>query len=607
MNRKNILRYLIIGLISMITSFSLIVNIDIKYIIVDKTNANMIAYALVAFFLFREYNKFYFKKNKQNGWFIFLSILFSIFVTIGYSYNKINSWDLCFSNFIFIIITIFKVVGYSFLFNLIINKIDSFIINNKSDIKLSKRLQKVFEEKPFISSIIIMLICWLPYIIAFFPAILSPDPSFQIKQFFGIETKYMDYTIQYENGSTITNHHPVLHTVLLGGCTKIGHILFNSTNMGLFLYSIIQIAILVSVLAFTIKYMKTLKTPYYIRFLTLIFYSLVPVFPLYAMSAVKDVIFTALVILYMISVYHLIKNNKEKLSKFTNFRLAILMLLIMLMRNNGIYLILMSFPLLLIINKNRVKLLLVILAPVILYSGYNNYLLPYLKISQGSVREMLSIPFQQTARYVKENYDNLDEDEIKAIDKVLDISTLASRYKPEIADPVKNKFNKYTTDQELKDYFSIWLKGLTKRPDIYIEATLNNIYGYLMPNTGNWYVYNKYDKRLSEEKIFNYEYNDLKITRSILAGYAESFPYIPFIGLIVNIGFSVWVYMYMFISLIAKKKYKYLIYITPMISLFLVCLASPVNTYFRYAMPFIFAMPIMYAIYKNIISKKEGI
>lgn len=278
----------------------------------------------------------------------------------------------------------------------------------------------------------------------------------------------------------------------------------------------------------------------------------------------------------------------------------------MLMRNNGIYLIIMSFPFLLFISKENIwKYLLILIIPIIIYKGYNDILLPHLRISQGSVREMLSIPFQQTARYVKENSQNLDKDEIKAIDKVLDISTLASRYKPEIADPVKNEYNKFTTDEELKNYFKVWFKGFTKRPDIYVEATLNNIYGYLTPNTTNWYVYYKYDKRLTEEDIFNYHYNNLSLSRKILSKFAVAFPYIPCLGLIVNIGFNVWIYMFMFISLLKEKKYKHLIIITPMISLFLVCLASPVNTYFRYAMPYIFALPIMFSIYLNIIKERS--
>lgn len=605
MNKKKILRYIILFILAIITSFSLIINIGLNYIIVDKVNANMFAYALLSFLLFKEYNKYYFKNNISHPLYIILSVLLAIFITIGYSYNKINSWDLCFSSPAFIIITIIKIIGYSFILNLIMNKLSNFIIKNNKDMKIGKRLKKIFDEKPFRSSLIIIIICWIPYIISFFPAILSPDPSYQIKQFFGIKTKYLDYTIQYDNPSTITNHHPVLHTAILGGCVKLGHTLFDSTNIGLFLYSLIQIAILSSVLAFTIKYMNILKTPYYIRFLTLILYALVPVFPLYAMSAVKDVIFTALVILYMIYIHYLIKNNKQKLTYKKVIPLTVLILLIMLMRNNGIYLILMSFPFLIFVNKNRIKLLVILVLPVLLYNGYNNILLPKLRISQGSVREMLSIPFQQTARYVKENEKNLDKDEIKAIDKVLDISSLATRYKPEIADPVKNVYNKYTTDEELKEYFKVWLKGFTKRPDIYLEATLNNIYGYLTPNTGNWYVYTKYDKRLSEDNIFNYKYNNLSNLRNVLGGYAKAFPYIPLIGLVVNIGFNVWVYMFMFISLWKEKKYKYLITITPMISLFLVCLASPVNTYFRYAMPYIFALPIMIAITINEIKERS--
>ena len=215
-----------------------------------------------------------------------------------------------------------------------------------------------------------------------------------------------------------------------------------------------------------------------------------------------------------------------------------------------------------------------------------SYSIHYTKLYD--IREMLSIPFQQTARYVKEYDEDLDEDEITAIDTVLGIETLADRYKPNLADPVKNEFNKYTTDEELKTYFKEWYKGLLKHPDAYIQATINNVYGYFDPNTSNWYVYYNYDKRLSQEgDTFNYSFNGLKVSRNILSSYALAFPYLPILGVIVNIGFNVWLYMYMFVVLLKDKKYKYLIYLAPVVSLVLVCIASPANTYFRYAMPYI--------------------
>ena len=102
-------------------------------------------------------------------------------------------------------------------------------------------------------------------------------------------------------------------------------------------------------------------------------------------------------------------------------------------------------------------------------------LLPSLKITDGSIRETLSIPFQQTARYVKYYDKDLSKNDIKVIDKVLEYETLAKRYNPTISDPVKNEFNKYTTKKELLAYLKVWFKCFFKHPLVYIEATLNNI------------------------------------------------------------------------------------------------------------------------------------
>ena len=87
------------------------------------------------------------------------------------------------------------------------------------------------------------------------------------------------------------------------------------------------------------------------------------------------------------------------------------------------------------------------------YVGYDKVLLPALKIPAGSVREQLSVPFQQTARYVKEHEKEISEEEKEKIDKVLGYDTLKERYNPNLADPVKNQYNKYTTKKQLKDYF----------------------------------------------------------------------------------------------------------------------------------------------------------
>ncbi|MDD2435552.1 MAG: DUF6020 family protein [Bacilli bacterium] len=599
----------IILLLSIVTLISLCLNINLNgkinplYIFKD----HRLTMFFIVLILYSFNHKNYIPIKDSNFIFKLLAFLFSLFLVIGNSYENVGNGSLIFGSLSSFVISGILIFSYYHLNLWMINFFYQFI-NESKRFKLEKPdkwSQLIFENHPMLGSIIIMLICWLPYIIAFYPAILSPDPSNQIKQFFGLETHYIESVNIIDEDVLITNHHPVLHTILLGSSLKIGRVL-GSDNFGLFIYSMIQISILVSALAFTINYTKKLKTPYWVRWVILIIYSLAPVFPFYAMSAVKDVIFTSLIILYTILLFELI-DNKEKINTKKMIRYILLILLIMLFRNNGIYVIILSFPFFFFITKqNRFQLGLILVTPILLYQGYSNILLPAFGITPGSIREALSIPFQQTARYVK--YDNrLTEEETKVIDKLLDYDTLAERYNPVLSDPVKNQFNPDYNKEDLSKYFRVWFNGLKKHPDLYLEATIHNTYGYFYPNTSKWYIYYKYDSRLQETGLFDYHYNDLSGQRKVLSLFGIAYPYIPIIGMMVNIGFGSWVIMMMSAFLITLKKYKYLIVLLPSLSLLLICIASPANTYFRYAMPYIFSIPILLAILIKINQNKGEI
>ena len=465
---------------------------------------------------------------------------------------------------------------------------------------------KFIDEKPFLSSILIIITFWLIYIIAFYPVILSPDPSFQIKQFFNVDTKYAEGVVKLDENVNITNHHPVVHTLLLGGCISLGR-LIGSDNFGLFIYSMIQIGILASTLSYTIKYLKKVNISLKVRVILLMIYSIVPMFPLYAMSAVKDTIYTSFMILYVIFLYDFITFNKnKKISNVKAISIVLLLLLISLFRNNGVYVVALSFPFIIgYSKKNRIKTLAVFAIFLSLTTCYSKVILPYFKITNGSIREMLSIPFQQTARYVKYNGDEVSEEDKRAIDKILTYDTIIERYKPELSDPVKNKYNKYATNEDLKEYFKAWYRGLKKHPETYIEATINNTYGYFYPNAIKWYTYHKFDARITKDNLVDYSYNDLQGIRDIIVSYQGIFPYIPFIGLISNIGFNTWILLIMGVYLITFKKKEYLIVLMPLYASVLICIASPANTYFRYAMPYIFSNCALIPLLLNSIAKNK--
>ncbi len=527
-----------------------------------------------------------------------LSFIITLFMAIGTSFIATSSFKLIEKHPFLSIVFISLMLLITFeIIKMLFDNLD----NSKSEI--SNKENSWFNKHPFLYSFIFIIICWLIYIIAFYPAIMSPDPSFQILQYFGIDNKYSYYSVLIDKSVIITNHHPVIHTIILGSSVKLGSILFNSINVGLFIYSIIQTIILAGTLSYTIKFLKDINIDLKYRRRCLLIYALVPVFPLYAMSPVKDVIFGCLIIIYIITIYKFI-NLKGKLKIKDMIKELILIILIILFRNNGFHVVFLSFFFLFFLGKeNRVRYVIIFLLMISFNFTYNKVILPHYKVTGGSIREVLSVPFQQTARYVRDHKNEISKKEKKAIDKLLGYDTIAERYNPKLADPVKNEFNKYYTKDDLKEYFKVWFYEFKKHPKTYVEATIENTYGYFYPVETNWYVHTK-GKKIINNYGFDYHHNNLGVLRSALRGFAIAFPYIPLIGLIINIGFNTWIILFIISYLIYRKKCKELIYLIPSILLIMVCFVSPANTYFRYALPNVFAMPVMYGIFKGIIKPR---
>lgn len=603
--KKKIKNLLFTFLSLMAMFFNLMLIYEKNYTYNNIFTNNVLVMTIMGVFLYLFYSKY--NENKLHFGYKILSFLFAIFMVIGYSFINVNSFDLCFKNIIFFLLSFIKLFGYYLLFKNILIVINKWLNKLKiSNVKSNNKLICFFKKRTFLTSLLIILGGWLIYIIAFYPIILSPDPSFQIKQFFNERTKYVDYVVQIDENVNMTNHHPVMHTLLLGNSIKLGRTLGND-NFGLFIYSFIQIMVLASTLAWTIKFLRKNKVPDKLLLILLMIYTFVPHFPLYAMSGVKDTLYTSFVILFIIELFDYIRNyRKDKISFLKALYWLLLMILITLFRNNGLYVVIGTMLFVIFYNKkNIMRIGLSVVLFLSIYFLYDNVILPHYHITPGSIREALSVPFQQTARYVREHPDDIRNDEYQIIDHILGIDDLAMRYKEEIADPVKNEFNRYTTSDDLKKYFNVWFNQLLRHPDTYINATLNNTYGYFYPDKTNWYVYFKYDTRILENDLVDYRYNGLSGLRDLLSGFGCGFLYIFGLGLISNIGFNTWVLLFVIFSLLIKKKYKYILALLPMILSLLICFVSPVNTYFRYTMPYIFSMPLVIGMFIQILKESE--
>ena len=557
------------------------------------------------------------KLNKNNSYLIICSIIYGIFTVIGKSYKKVNSWGVIKSNIPFAILETIGISAIIYIILVILKKIYKTIRDsNKNKEKLKKlKINKLFNKYPFIFSMISILIGWAIYIVAFYPTIMTIDGYNQLKAFFNIKNYYSDTVILLSENVLLTNHHPVLHTLLMAGLLKLGR-LFGNDNLGLFFYSMVQIIILSSSLSYTIKYLKENKVRNRFLYIVLLIYMLVPIYGFYAMTATKDTIYTALIIFFIIEIHKFITKNKDKkLKTMQTIKLITLMIFICLMRNNGIYVVLLTLLVMLPYSKINIKKVLIsTITIILLYTTYINILLPHFKITNGSIREALSIPFQQTARYIKYYEKDVTEEERKTINRVLAYDKLKKEYKPENADPIKSKYKKQATKEELKQYFRVWYKQFLKHPDVYVEAFISNTYGYIYPQKTEYYIHyedlnNPILKIIANfgymnyrENFLDYSYNNhLGKIRANLVKYAKKFQEIPIIELLVNVGFNTWILIFIIIYSVCKKKYKNILVLMPSIVTFLVCLASPINNYLRYALPIIFSNPMLILL----LTKKE--
>ena len=569
-----------------------------------STNNLVLGILLVVFFYIYEKSKDC-KIDKSTK---IMALIFAIFMLLGEVLSEAKTYFIIFNFLIAFILSIIKVIGYYSIFKVILYYIEYGLKKIKiKELKphkeWGKKIIRKFNEHPFLFSLLTILIFWSIYIIAFYPIVLSPDPSFQIKQYFNVPNKYADWVIMRDPNVYMTTHHPITQTFMLGWAIELGRFVIND-NFGLFIYTIVQTLIYASVLAYTIKFAKKHDVKNILRFIVLGMYVLVPMFGFYTVSAVKDTLYTAFMILFTLFIYDIIDRYKEKkISWGYALYFAIVMILVSLFRHNGVYVILLSLPALLIYSKvNRLKIISSSLIFFVAIYAFNNILVPSLGISDGSVRELLSVPFQQTARYVKEHESDLTREDKEAIDKVLGYDDLAKRYDPELADSVKNEFNKYATKEDLKNYFKVWFKGLLKHPGTYIDATLNNVYGYFYPGAHKWYFYHTFEDEVLEDNLVDYHFlEETSVIRTVLTKYGYIFVSLPLIGLLSSIGFNLWILIFMAVMLIKNKKYRYLIPLVPLYGSFLICLVSPANTYFRYTMPYVFAIPIIFMLLFNCI------
>ena len=594
MQKKNII-YLIISFL-IVFSFSFNIGFKVDYF----TKLSPIIYIISYLGIYKLLSSR--EDNKINIFYLIMGLLISITTIFAFYIDHYQTITLAFRGIKQLIKTIFMFIGYSYVFYYLID----YLFKGLSKIKYKKSNNKIikfiFDDHPFVSSFIIILICYIPIMYIFYPGVLMNDGVDVLREYYCIDTNSTRYINLIDPNVCINTHHSAFYAYMSGSIYNIFNNIGNPT-LGLFVITFIQVIFQVLVLAYTMKLLKKLNTNYVVRIVILLLFSLLPIFNINSVGIYKDIYFCNLCLLLtdLLIEYLLLRENN--LSKI--IWIIIVCFLLTLISNKGLYIVGLISIILLIYNfKDMRYKSILFLIPILIYLMYSSILLPSLHVTKGSIREALAMPIQQVSRYVVYYGDEVTEEEKASINGILEYDLIDEKYDPHIADPVKNSiFNKDYTKAELMSFMRVYVKLFFKHPGVYINSFFNMTAGNFdfYKYTGVVYTKTSYwDGEIVQTGQFK---------NPLLVKYTEKMVlysrFVPIVGLLYNLALYVWLLIIFSVYLVIKKLWKFIIPLIPSIVVLLFLFVSPVNGNRRYVYPIMYCMMILIPYIINLMENKK--
>ncbi|MCR5144579.1 MAG: DUF6020 family protein [Lachnospiraceae bacterium] len=450
-----------------------------------------------------------------------------------------------------------------------------------------------------------IVLAWIPYYLVYYPGTANEDSIIQIMEFFHVKSYINDLSAVQGADIFITDHHPYILTIVFGWFAKLGLAMGDITK-GFAIYIVIHFIFQAVIFSVVLGYMRRIGwSEKAIRAARLVI-MFVPLFPLYAICMLKDNIYSAFVLLVMLGLIEIVRSAGKVLNQ-KKFLLYIFVVTsaMMLTKVYGKYVMAMLAVICLVWYRNRWKEILIsFVVPVLVFHfGYQGLFLPAMNVAPGGVQEALSVPFQQTARYLNEYGDEVTEKEYKAINAILPVEKITKAYEPELSNRVKEKYNQKATKKQMNRYFKTWFKMGLKHPICYLDATLNNVYDYFDLNRTTYVSYTKintylqdHNKRYPEEE-YSWLYieapEELEEARYFVAQATIIVEKIPVIGWFMSIGLLPYIVLFeLYRNRVTKRRKEHLLLVIPLLTIG-ICLLSPENGNCRYVLPMFYMMPLL--------------
>lgn len=565
----------------------------------EPGNIITVIFFLLCFFFFDHvglrlsHSPFHLKRAKRTS--AVISILFSVlYVSVDYPHyietltNPLFCAGIIFAVLIGFIVLFYNLLLFLFSYTADCGALDRILFTGTDSAHFSIRcpskllqtaltkLTGLYCRHTGLLTFLLCLLGWLPYFLYQYPGIMTPDSLNQLEQVLHV----MPYS----------NHHPWVHTLLIGLLYHIGYAITRNMVTAMSFYTFFQMCMLAFSAAYLIRTMKLYQIRSAVCFLITLFYALVPYHAVFSVTVWKDIPFAAGIMVFGCSMLRLAK--KVTPAALTAFALS--GVIMCLFRSNGWYAFCLCLPFLCFYFRKKLKTVIPILLGIFTVSLIVKYpVMNAFHVIQPDLIESLAIPTQQVAAVLCHDRPLTDE-QLALVENVVDLTYIKELYNPYYADNMKELVRSgnqgYLADHK-KEFFKLWLDLGIAYPGDYLTAYIHQTYGY-------WYPDSFYPVAEAEGvSATSLGVSHTPLIRGPLVIKTKEIAIklgnmLPLYSPLWSMGVICWIVIFCIGNVIVRNEKKKLIFYLPGISLLLtVLIATPVATEFRYVYFLVFGLP----------------
>ena len=433
---------------------------------------------------------------------------------------------------------------------------------------------------------VIFLICWMPYYLTLFPGNMGNDTFESVNMCLG--------NIPW------TNHHPIFFTAIIGTVLKLTGFI-GDLRISLGILSFVHMTLFACTLSYIVTWLERRgKKGILFGRISAVFFAIHPIMPMYSIYITKDVLFSCAMVLLVLRLIDI--GSKPTVTDLS--LLTIWIILVMLLRNNGIIIAGLLAVILMITGKLGIKnTLLAIVIPMGIFLVYRTVAYGALGIEKESFAESAAIPLQQIGYVIDTHTDKelgyvLSEEDDEILYNIMPYDSVRRVYELGYVDPYK--FDKDFDDEYFNEHRSGFLRAWW---DILPKYLPEYVMSYLAQTAGYWH-YGETNtvatqgiiagESLGVERIDLIEY----VTHISLYGVIEKLMLgmrkAPMLCILSSMAMQFYAVIMMLTYVLCRKEDRScVIAYLPLILLWItVMIAAPAFCLFRYMFPFFILWPV---------------